>query len=146
MSRELPIIFNGEMVRAILDGRKTQTRRVVKHQDSVEEGSNAEAIWIHDVKMPHPCDYCCTRDWISMVPFQISDLLYVRETWQQFFDNNDTSELTTRYAADNPEPIYQCDEDGFQMFNKDGSEKKNDFMASVNPYAKISSADLVESY
>ena len=36
--KEIPITFNNDMVRAILDGRKTQTRRVIEPQPELTEG------------------------------------------------------------------------------------------------------------
>lgn len=74
-----PILFSGEMVRAILDGRKTQTRRVIKPQpaDDIKPANfpNPKVHgWMSSLrhqygsKTAHICPYG-----------QIGDLLWVRE-------------------------------------------------------------------
>lgn len=73
-----PILFNTEMVRAILDGRKTCTRRLVKFLP----GENPKWTgYIKDGSMLYngrnePC--------IKTQPYQPGDILYVRETWERF--------------------------------------------------------------
>lgn len=86
--KERPILFSGEMVRAILDGRKTQTRRVVKEPFTSTIYVDAELnIRIGDryIKSPYGLQ---------------GDRLWVRETWYECINNNDS----VKYAADGPPP------------------------------------------
>lgn len=71
---ERPILFSGPMVRAILAGRKTQTRRVPVVTSC---GVRLPAlVGADDRPAPARCPYG-----------SVGDLLWVRETWQQFFDD-----------------------------------------------------------
>ena len=71
-----PILFNTEMVRSILDGRKTVTRRVIKH--------DVDAILNSTYHKEHPeVDDKQIISKLCMPPYQPGDILYVRETWAQ---------------------------------------------------------------
>lgn len=95
MSRVLPILFNTDMVRAILDGRKTVTRRCVK------EYIPDDAIWGYTIFTPKG-HISCRGTFIDgygekffKVPYQLGDILYVRETWGEGYEDG-----TYIYKAD----------------------------------------------
>lgn len=71
-----PIIFSGPMVRAILDGRKTMTRRVIKHQPHESE----RVIDLGDGSYAHQCVSTGSYGgghW--HLPYNPGDVLWVRE-------------------------------------------------------------------
>ncbi len=120
--KERPILFSGPMVRAILDGRKTQTRRVVKgftppecrgrHECRIEGGFGK---WYLDGQLATH-----SGEWLQMRYGQPGDRLWVRETWCVWkeFDNlapsklwpgDEVSQLAVDYAA-NPARVW-CNAD-----------------------------------
>lgn len=120
MSRELPILFNSEMVRAILDGRKSCTRRIVKPQPTNEiqcplgictDGDKSEigkfAFSSHEYggKMI----FC-------KPPYQPEDILYVRETWHK----------------DKYRYIYRADYQDTEKFYRNGKEVKIKWKPSIH--------------
>jgi hypothetical protein len=80
MSKERPILFSGPMILAILEGRKTQTRRVLKHP---------ECYGCPTGDCPHStqneCDQAMNdQSVIADSPYGVpGDRLWVRETWCQ---------------------------------------------------------------
>ena len=107
-----PILFNTEMVRAILDGRKTCTRRVIKpqpqsglcytyaggHKDCIGKWTypnrGAHKLWGEEYKLPENIkDEELSKRWNP--PYHTDDILYVRETWSEGYEDG-----TYIYRAD----------------------------------------------
>ena len=95
-TQERPILFSGAMVRAILDGSKTQTRRVakpVKHPDLGDV--YAPGALVLEREPQHVIDRACPYG-------QPGDRLYVRETWAQ---PTTLDPGPTFYRADYPDSV-----------------------------------------
>ena len=87
--RILPILFNTEMVQAILYGLKTCTRRLVKFlpgENPKWTGYVKDGLMLYNGKN-EPC--------IREAPYQPGDIMYVRETWGEGYE-----EGTYIYKAD----------------------------------------------
>lgn len=74
-----PILFNTEMVKALLEGRKTMTRRIIKPQP----GADADLMYAYAASRKQDIgkwnDRKTGQTWNP--PYHADDILYVRETW-----------------------------------------------------------------
>lgn len=89
-----PMLFNTEMVQALLEGRKTVTRRVVKPQPKA-------ALYPMPDSMCWPgCFANCEEERIYRPPFQTGDILWVRETFRVDYLSNIIGSGRVRYKSD----------------------------------------------
>lgn len=84
----LPILFNTEMVQAILDGRKIVTRRVIKPQ--YPEYQDREPGCFSEIVPYGSSSFIATHKehpnmkTVLQAPYRPGDILYVRETWAEW--------------------------------------------------------------
>tara|TARA_R100001086_G_scaffold250033_1_gene192782 strand:- start:3845 stop:4471 length:627 start_codon:yes stop_codon:yes gene_type:complete len=103
-NRSKPILFSTQMVRAILQGRKTQTRRIIKYNKQIENPvvgfSTFTGNGMYSVRGIHPDGNYGASFFI--LPILAGDSLWVRETWAtwQSLDQCKPSNLRSGVAVE----------------------------------------------
>lgn len=105
-----PILFNAEMVKAIMEGRKTQTRRIIKLAPGfsgrqVGRSGNPD----NPLGFMYPCG-------IKRPPCNKGDILWVRETWRKDVG---------RY-------MYRANYADYEKFYRDGEEAQLSWSPSIH--------------
>lgn len=81
MTKDIPIIFSGPMVRALLDGRKTMTRRLLpkRIRQAYDCGPKFPQHW--NVSGVVGGRIMLEADFLNLMPWKVGDRLWVRENF-----------------------------------------------------------------
>lgn len=134
-TKERPILFNREAVRAILAGRQTQTRRIIRRQppEGVRHISVSGCVrfwkarpargdfpYAHELRPLYDDEICC--------PYAVGDHLYVRETfgyvWPEWCDNGLIEENGSArpITAEECDVVYRVTDPDYIWANDEGEE------------------------
>lgn len=137
MNQMKPILFNTEMVRAILDGRKTVTRRIadINTEITCNDGTTNHEFVPDNFTGGTPTGFVCRKCGFGVAPpysrvpcgeslfrprYWPGDILYVRETWTELFyvdpdGYTHFDQPMLYYAADGTPDTVLVDGDGFEL-------------------------------
>ncbi len=137
--KERPILFNGEMVRAIREDRKTQTRRILQVPGGwALETANGDSCRLGEItnshpkrgrfgafirKEIHPGSGKFQHDIIPCPYGKPGDLLWVRETWRQFAACDECGCSAAPCG---------CPDDGAMLYRADGPDNGTIWRPSIH--------------
>lgn len=97
---EKPILFNTAMVRAILEGRKTVTRRILKLPSYIEQSENNPDLYtLYAEGDAYPNQYMENIIGYIRPPYKVGDVLYIRETWAKITGASSEGGYAYKYKA-----------------------------------------------
>lgn len=138
MTKERPILFSAPMVRAVLEGRKAQTRRVIKPQPAeppagwYPDAYNHSEMWTFWGPRGTPEQGRCTLPLFKCPYGKPGDRLWVRENFNVIVhsDMTDEDRVSVTYRADNKPAMIQLDTD--TEWEQAGRLKKHDTVPSIH--------------
>lgn len=144
LQKAKPILFNNEMVKAILDGRKTQTRRIAKLENidcPYCEDYLVPYGWTNDMEIGYQCinEDCMHITSINQKPkYKVGDILYVRETFKIDALSNLDKRLTISFKTGDKLKLNEKDHNQvFEKFDRRLNGKWKPSIHMPKKYARI---------